>query len=118
MDFIQIKIEKDSSITKYIKIIRKFDSSLPVGTIKQRIDKNDFVMGFDMEYYDALEDINEIDRKKLFRDMVGELCQAGAQISVYQNGEMISMEILDNWLGTLDEISKEVERDIDRELGY
>ena len=27
MDFIQIKIEKDCSIAKYIRIIRKFDNS-------------------------------------------------------------------------------------------
>ena len=42
MDFIQLKIEKDSHVTKYVKIIRKFDNSLPIGTIKQRIDENDF----------------------------------------------------------------------------
>ena len=58
MDFIQIKIEKDRSIAKYIRIIRKFDHSLPIGTIKQRIDENDFVMGFDLECYDVSEDIN------------------------------------------------------------
>ncbi len=51
MDFIQLKIEKDSSIAKYIRIIRKFDNSLPIGTIKQRIDENDFVMGFDLKCY-------------------------------------------------------------------
>ncbi len=51
MDFIQLKIEKDSSITKYIKIIRKFDNSLSIKMIKQRIDENDFVMGFDLECY-------------------------------------------------------------------
>ncbi len=120
MDFIQIKIEKDSSITKYIKIIRKFDNSLPIGTIKQRIDENDFVMGFDLECYDVSEDINgnEIDRKKIFRDMLEELFRAGARISIYQDGEMISIEILDNWLGFLEEISKQVERDIERELRY
>ena len=119
MGFIQLKIGKDSSITKYIKIIRKFDNSLSIGTIKQRIDENDFVMGFDLECYDVSEDINgnEIDRKKIFRDMLEELCQAGARIFIYQDGEMISMEILDNWLKTLDEISQEVERDIYRELG-
>ena len=55
MDLIQIKIKKDSCLTKYIKIIRKFDCSLSIGTIKQRIDENDFVMGFDLEYYDVLE---------------------------------------------------------------
>ena len=118
MDLIQIKIKKDSCLTKYIKIIRKFDCSLSIETIKQRIDENDFVMGFDLEYYDVLEDINGIDRKKIFRDMLVELCQAGARVFIYQEGEMISMEILDKWLGTLEEISKQVEQDIERELGY
>lgn len=66
MDIIQLKIEKDSSVASYIKIIRKFDDSLSIGTIKQRIDQGDFVVEFDLEYYDALEDINEIDRKSFF----------------------------------------------------
>lgn len=119
MDLIQLKIKKDSSITKYIKIIRKFDNSLSIGTIKQRIDENDFVMGFDLECYDVSEDIDgsEIDRKKIFRDMLKELYRAGARISIYQDGEMISMEILDNRLKMLDEIRRQVERDIYRELG-
>lgn len=119
MDFIQLKIGKDSSITKYIKIIRKFDNSLSIGTIKQRIDENDFVTGFDLECYDVSEDIdgNEIDKKKIFRDMLEELCQAGARISIYQDGEKISIEDLDNRLEFLDEIRQQVENDIYRELG-
>ena len=119
MDFIQLKIEKDSSITKYIKIIRKFDNSLSIGTIKQRIDENDFVTGYDLERYDVSEDIdgNEIDGKKIFRDMLEELRRAGARISLYQDGEMISMKKLDNRLKMSDEIRRQVERDIARELG-
>ena len=119
MDLIQLKIGKDSSITKYIKIIRKFDNSLSIGTIKQRIDENDFVVGFDLECYDVSEDINgnEIDRKKIFRDMLEELCQAGARISLYQDGEMISMEFLDHRLKISDEMWRQVKRDIYRELG-
>ena len=115
MDIIQLKIEKDNSVASYIKIIRKFDDSLSVGTLKQRIDNGDFVIGFDLEYYDALEDINEIDRKKLFRQMIEELCQAGAKISIYQDNEKISIDTLDNRLETLDIISQQVENDIDRE---
>ena len=53
----------------------------------------------------------------MFRDMLEELCQAGARISIYQDGEMISMEILDNRLKMSDEIRQQVERDIYRELG-
>lgn len=115
MDIIQLKIEKDSSVANYIKIIRKFDDSLSIGTIKQRIDQGDFVLGFDLEYYDALEDINEIDRKKLFRQMIADLYYAGAKISIYQDAEEIPIDILDNWLESLDIISRQVENDIDRE---
>ena len=117
MDFIQLKIEKDSFVT--IKIIRKFDHSLSAGTIKQRIDKNDFVMGYDLERNDISEDSdgNEIDGKKIFRDMLEDLRRAGARISLYQDGEMISMEILDNRLKMSDEIRRQVERGISRELG-
>ena len=115
MDIIQLKIEKDSSVASYIKIIRKFDDSLSIGTIKQRIDQGDFVVGFDLEYYDALEDINEIDRKKLFRQMIADLYHAGAKISIYQDAEEITIDILDNWLESLDIISRQVENDIDRE---
>ena len=115
MDIIQLKIEKDSSVASYIKIIRKFDDSLSIGTIKQRIDQGDFVVGFDLEYCDALEDINEIDRKKLFRQMIADLYHAGAKISIYQDAEEIPIDILDNWLESLDIISRQVENDIDRE---
>ena len=119
MNLIQLKIGKDSSITKYIKIIRKVDNSLSIGTIKQRIDENDFVMGYDLECNDVSDDLdgNEIDGKKIFWDMLEELCQAGARISIYQDGDMISMEILDSRLKMLDEIRRQVERDIERELG-
>ena len=119
MNLIQLKIGKDSSITKYIKIIRKFDNSLSIGTIKQRIDENDFVTGYDLERYDVSEDSdgNKIDGKKIFRDMLEELRRAGARISIYQDGEMISMKKLDNRLKMSDEIRRQVERDIERELG-
>lgn len=116
IDLIQLKIEKDNSMIKYIKIIRKFDSSLSVGGIKQCIEKNDFVVGFDLEYYDFIEDINGINRKERFCDMIKELCQAGARISMYQKGELITTEFFHNWLETLDIIRQQVQDDIDREL--
>ena len=92
---------------------------MSIGTIKQRIDENDFVMGYDLERYDISEDIdgNEIDGKKIFRDILEELRRAGARISIYQDGDMISMEILDNRLKMSDEIRQQVEWDIARELG-
>lgn len=115
MNLIQLKIKKDNSTAKYIKIIRGFDSSLSMGSIKQSIEKNDFVIGFDLEYYDVVEDLNEFDKKKAFRDMIEELYQAGAQLSIYEDGKLPSIELLDNRLKTLDEIQQQVELDIDRE---
>lgn len=115
MDLIQLKVKKDASLVKYIKIIRGFDSSLTIGDIKQKIEKEDFAVGFDLEYFDVLEDINGVDRKVIFRDMIEDLYKAGAQISIYQNGELISIEFLDNRLATLNEIRQETEIDMDRE---
>lgn len=116
MDLIQLKIKKDNSLIKHIKVIRTFDSSLSVGTIKQRIEENDFVVGFDLHSYDISEDINEIDRKKIFWDMIETLSEAGADISIYQNGELSSIEFLKQWLMTLNEIRDQVEKEIEREL--
>lgn len=117
MDLFQLKIEKDDSVVKYIKIIRKFDSSLSMGAIKQQIEENNFVIGFDLEYYDVLEDINGIDRKEEFYNMIKELSGAGAQVSVYQNGESVSIQFLANLLKSLAETRQQIECDIDRELG-
>lgn len=113
MDLIQIKIEKDNSIAGYIRLIREFDSSLSVSAIKQRIENNDFVAEFDLEYYDAVEDLTGVDRRRRFRDMIDSLEKAGAQVSVWQDGELSSMQFLDNWLETLDEISRQTESEMD-----
>lgn len=115
MDLIQLKIKKDSSIIKYIKIIREFDSSLSMGDIKRRIDENEFAVEFDLENIDVLDELNDIDRKQIFRNMITKLESAGAEVSVYHNGELSSIELLDNWLGTLDEIERQTEEDIKRE---
>jgi len=47
--------------------------------------------------------------------MIEELYQAEAQLSIYEDGELSSIELLDNRLKTLDEIQQQVELDIDRE---
>ena len=115
MDLVQLKIKKDDSTVKYIKIIREFDSSLSMSLIRQKIEENDFVVGFDLEYYDVLEDLDDIDRKKMFRSMIEKLQRAGAQISIYHDSELSSIEFLDNWLETLDEISRQTDHDMEME---
>ncbi|NMS90810.1 hypothetical protein HGQ85_12810 [Clostridioides difficile] len=116
MDLVQLKIKKDNSLVKYIKIIRKFDNSLYVNVIKQRIENDDFVVGFDLEYYDVLEELNAIDRKEVFLNMISELLDVGASITIYENGNLSSLEFLDNWLKTLKQINLEIEKDMCREI--
>lgn len=115
MDLIQLKIKKDASAIKYIKLIREFDSSLSMGDLKRKIESDDFVIGFDTEEHDVLDELNGIDRKESFRDMIGALAEAGAEVSIYQNGELSSLERLDNWFGTLDEIDRQTGLDMERE---
>lgn len=116
MDIIQLKIKNEGSIAKYIKIIREFDASLSMSDIKRKIETGDFAVEFDLEYYDTLEDLNGVDKKKIFRGLIGKLTEVGAEVSVYHNGELSSVELLDNWLGSLDEISRQTETDIEERL--
>lgn len=109
MDLIQLKIKKDNSAVKYIKIIREFNSSLSMGDIKRKIDENDFAVEFDLESFDMLDELIGIDRKREFRGMIESLKNAGAKITIYHNGDEESLEFLDNWLDTLDEIDRETD---------
>lgn len=117
MDLVQLKIQKDNSVIKYIKLIREFDSSLSMGDIKRKIEEDDFAVEFDLEDYNVLDDLNDVDRKQEFRDVIDKLREAGAIVSVFHNGEEESLEFLNNWLGTLDEIDCQTETDIKREQG-
>lgn len=109
MDLIQLKIKKDNSAVKYIKLIREFDSSLSMGDIKRRIDENDFAVEFDLEDLDVLDELNDIDKKREFRDMIEALNNAGAKVTIFHNNEEESLEFMDNWLDTLDEIDRETD---------
>lgn len=115
MDIIQVKLQKDGSLMKYIKIIREFDSSLSMGDIKRSIEDGDFAVEFDLEEYDVLDDLNGVDRKQEFRSMLDVLINAGAKLEIYRNDELSSMEFLDNWLESLEITRRQVEEDIDRE---
>lgn len=115
MNLVQLKIQNDGSLAKYIKIIRKFDGSLSLSEIKGRIESGDFMVGFDLDYYDVAEELQGVDRKKSFRDMIRELEMAGTQVTVYHNGELSSVKRLDDWMRNFDEIVQEVGDDIDRE---
>lgn len=116
MDLMQIKIKKDGQSVSYIKLIREHDKSMSMSQIKQKIESNDFVVKYDINDYDVVDEINGIDKKREFRELIRKLQRAGAETTIYYNGRIISLEFLDNWLNTIDEIEKEVENDMDREV--
>jgi len=117
MDLVQLKIKDRKNISKYISQIRKFDNSLPINLIKHNIIYDNFVVAFDLHYFDVLEELENIDKKVIFRNLITSLLDLGAYVEIYRNGELTTLEFLDNWLSTINEIKLETERDIDRELG-
>lgn len=115
MDLIQVKIKPDNHMISYISAIRKFDRSLSMSQIKQHIETDSFAMEFDLEYYDVVEDLNDIDRKQVFRQLISQLLDLGASLELYHNEEATTLEQLDNWLRTLQNISQDMERESDRQ---
>ncbi len=115
MDIVQLKIQNNGHTAKYIKIIRKFDDLLSVSEIKQRIENNEFVITFYPYHYDVSDELQGVDRKIIFRDMINDLSAVGANVSIYIDGELSSAEILDKQMKIMSEIMKDVETDIDRE---
>lgn len=115
MQWVHVKVEKDAKLAKYISLIRKFDPILSVGQIKNSIENSLYAVGFDLHYYDVLEDIQGIDRKLVFRGLLAQLIAEGAQVEIYMDNELTTLELLDNWLSTMKEISKQTERYMDLE---
>jgi mannosyltransferase OCH1-like enzyme len=115
MGLVQLKLEKDIKVAKYISLIRKFDPTISIGQIKSNIENKTYAMSFDLEYYDVLEDLQGIDRKLVFRYLISQLMVEGAQLSIYIDGELWTLKHLDNWLNTMQEIREETERNMDLE---
>lgn len=118
MDLIQIIIKKDNNYIKYIKLLRDFDGSLSMDTIKKQMDNNGYVVEFDLESYDLLDEINEIEKKDVFRQLIEKLVHLGATITIFENDVPISIEILDNLLESMNETKRQIERHNDLEHGW
>lgn len=117
MDLVQLKIKNHGNINQCISQIRKFDPSMPINLIKHNIIHNNFAVSFDLHYFDVLEELESIDKKVIFRNLISSLIDSGADVEIYHSGELITLEFLDNWLNTINEIKLETELDMDRESG-
>ncbi len=112
MSIVKLKIEKDDNLVKYISLIRKFDKSLSIGEIKKRIENHDYVIKHNLFGYDICDDMNGIDKNKLFRNLIDELIKKGADIEIYNNDRAITIDIFDNILISVEEIGKQTEIDM------
>ncbi len=65
MKIVQLKLEKDLKVVKYVALIRKFDPTISIGQVKNNIENNSYVVSSDLHYFDVLEDLRGIDRKLL-----------------------------------------------------
>lgn len=112
MDLVQIKIEKDSNVMSYVKIIREFDKSIPLSEIKRRIDNNEFVHEFDLDSREwmYIEKMTEYKWHRLYYKFLKKLISAGAKLEIYLNGELESMTFLNNWIHTIKGIADDSEK--------
>lgn len=115
---IQLKIKEDNNLAKYISLIRKYNNKLSIADIKDRIKNQNYVIEHELiSGYDICDDIANIDRNRLFRELISDLLLQGAIIELFENNRLISIEYLDNRLNSIVEIEQETLSDIDRELG-
>ena len=114
---ITITIKKDSNMVKYISEIRKYDSMLSIGEIKNNIMNGSPVLTKKLIEYDFSDEfVNNIDphtRNMMFYDLVKRLLDIGADIIIKQTDQF--EEVLD-LEGLLREIRmvKEISDDCDR----
>ena len=119
MEIVGIKILNDDNIIKYIKPIKDMNKMLSIGEIRNKILNNEYVIKFDL-----IGDVNEqilsgndqysINLK--FVDNLNNLKSLGAEIEIYLNDELITMEILMNQIESMRQIAKDVQEDIDNEV--
>ena len=122
MDIIQIKIKKDKNIISYIKLIKEFDKTvsangISVSEIKKRIEDDQFVYGFDLDAGDwmYIENMTKHKWHSRFMNLLKELVKTGADLTVYHNNEVTSLELVENWLHTIKEISEETDAESEHE---
>lgn len=121
MHLIEVKIAKDNNTIKYIKMIREFDSSIPMGEIKKRIDSGEVVFDFDLDGNDWLyiENMTEYKWHRNFYKFLQNLIKNGAKLELIEKYEMDASEIhtetidmkgLDRQIKFDKEISDEVDK--------
>ena len=115
MSIYKLKIKDTDNIIKIIPIIRRFDSSLSIADIKKRIAEDDYLVEYDLFHWDITEEMEGVDRISKLKDLIQAIEGTGASVSIYEEDELIDRTYFENRMISLEEISQEVEEDMDRE---
>lgn len=108
MPKMKMRIEKDDNQIKYISILRKHTNK-SISEIKEAINKNDFILSYNLLDIDELKEMKKI---------ISLLEKAGAKMHIYEDGREVSVEFLDNliesYLDTekyLEEVDEQINED-------
>lgn len=103
-----MRIEKDDNQIKYISILRKHTDK-SISEIKEAINKNDFILSYNLLDIDELKEMKKI---------ISLLEKAGAKMHIYEDSREVSVEFLDNliesYLDTekyLEEVNEQINED-------
>ena len=101
-----IKINGTTIPAKCIMIIKKYQD-LPISEIKKKIEDNQYILICDYIDDKGIKNILEL---------YNELNSEGVNCSLYEHNNPTTIEFLNNLLNSYEDIRKQVEEDIDREV--
>ena len=122
-NIVTVIVHPQGSAAPCIKRIRAFYPDMSLGELSASIKAGRPAFSFDLEYYDVVEDLNGIDRRKIFRELLEDLESLGARLEmtltqVLSSGtttESLTLKDFDNYMDFSEEIRQQVELDCDRE---
>lgn len=86
MAIMNVKIEKDTQVLKYIPIVRK-STGKSLSVLKESLENNDYIL--------TCNGIN-IDELLEMKKTIGLLLNAGAAVHIFEGDREVSVEFLDN----------------------
>ncbi|APT51479.1 hypothetical protein BSA171_01020 [Bacillus safensis] len=105
MPKIKMRIEKDDNQIKYISILRKLTDK-SISEIKEAINKNDFILSYNLLVIDELKEMKKI---------ISLLEKAGAKMHIYEDSREVSVEFLDNLIESYLDTEKYLE-EVDEQI--
>jgi len=111
---ITVIVSKDSNMVKYISEIRKYDSTLSIGDIRNAIMNGTPVLTHKLIGYDFSDEyVNGIDRhtrNRMFLDLLKRLEAMGAVLDISKKGKSLAIDDLAREIGFVKEIADDVEK--------